>query len=207
MPKDKTDSHRLILENAKQEFLQCGFEKASIRSIAKKSGLTGGALYKHFGSKEEIFNALVEPAYRKLLRLFDRHTDAVMNDMKENPEEMFADSLRGTREALALIYENFDAFRLMFNCAGGTRFEHIRETIVDIEAASARQFLKTAEKHGLNPAKLSDQEIHIFSTMSLTPMFEMITHGYPYKEAVKIAERMAEAQNYAWEKIIDLKLK
>ena len=205
MSKDKTGSHRRILENAKQEFLRCGFEKASMRVIAGKSGLTGGALYKHFDSKEEMFNALVEPAYRQLLGLFDRHTDTVMNDMTENPKEMREDSLRGTRAVLALIYENFDVFQLMFNCSAGTRFEYIRETIVDMEAASTKRFIEMAEKNGLAPAKLSDREIHIFATMSLTPLFEVITHGYSYEEAVRIAERMARAQNYAWEKMIELK--
>ena len=206
MPRDKSDSHALILENAKKEFLEKGFEKASIRSIAKKSGLTGGALYKHFAGKEEMFNALVEPAYQRLLKMFDRYTDFVMDDIRDNPEELFDDSVNGTKEVLSVIYQSFDEFRLMFNCAVGTRFEHIRETIVDIEAASTRRFVETAENNGLSPEKLSDTEIHIFATMSLTPLFEVITHGYSYEEAVEIVDLMSKAQNYAWEKMINLKL-
>ena len=40
--------------------------------------------------------------------------------------------------------------------------------------------------------------------MSLTPLFEVITHGYPYEEAVKIVELMSKAQNYAWDKITNI---
>ena len=188
MPKDKSNSHIIILENAKKEFLEFGFEKASMRSIAKKSGVTAGALYKHFVSKEEMFNALVEPAYKKLLSLFDKFTDSVMADIEESPNE------------------NFDEFQLIFNHSAGTRFENIREEIVDFEVEATKRFIDTARKKGFSPTKLSETEIHIFATMSLTPMFEVITHGYPYKEAVEIIELMAKAQNYAWEKIVNLKV-
>lgn len=207
MLRDKKESHTLILENAKKEFLKFGFEKASMRSIANKSGVTAGALYKHFKGKEEMFNALVEPVYLKLISIFDKYTDCVMEDMEENPSELFDDSIKGSAAVLDFIYENFDEFQLMFNHSAGTRFEHIRENIVNIETRSTRQFLETANKNGLSPAKISDTEIHIFATMSLTPIFEVITHGYPYKEALEIIELMSKAQNYAWEKIVNLKVK
>lgn len=207
MPKDKSETHVLILEKAKKEFLELGFEKASMRSIARQSGITGGALYKHFKSKEEMFNSLVELAYKELLSLFNRYTDSVMDDIKESPEELFDDSVNGTKGVLKLIYEHYDEFQLMFNCSKGTGFEHIREEIVAIEEASTKQFIDTAKKSGLSPTDLSDREIHIFSTMSLTPLFEVITHGYPYEEAIRIIELMSKAQNYAWEKIVNLKVK
>ena len=206
LPKDKNDSHALILKNAKKEFLEFGFEKASMRSIARKSGITAGALYKHFASKEEMFNVLVEPAYKKLLSLFDKFTDSVMDDIAESPNEIFDDSVNGTTGVIKLIYENFDEFQLIFNQAVGTRFENIREEIVDIEVEATKRFIDIAVKNGFSPTKLSDTEIHIFATMSLTPLFEVITHGYPYKEAIKIMELMSKAQNYAWEKIVNLKV-
>lgn len=202
--RDKNDSRTIILENAKKEFLELGFEKASMRSIAKKSGFTAGALYKHFDSKEEMFNALVEPVYLSLLKVFDKYTDYVMEDIEEKSDELFDDSVKGATAILDLIYENFDEFQLMFNYSVGTRFEHIREDIVDIEAKSTKQFLEVAKKNGFTPAEISDTEIHIFATMSLTPLFEVITHGYPYEEAVKIVELMSKAQNYAWDKITNI---
>ena len=206
LPKDKNDSHALILKNAKKEFLELGFEKASMRSIARKSGITAGALYKHFASKEEMFNVLVEPAYKKLLSLFDKFTDSVMDDIAESPNEIFDDSVNGTTGVIKLIYENFDEFQLIFNQAVGTRFENIREEIVDIEVEATKRFIDIAVKNGFSPTKLSDTEIHIFATMSLTPLFEVITHGYPYKEAINIMELMSTAHNYAWEKIVNLKV-
>ena len=61
MPRDKSDTRVKILESAKTEFLRHGFEKASIRTIAKNAGVTAGAIYKHFPAKADLFYALTEP--------------------------------------------------------------------------------------------------------------------------------------------------
>ena len=67
--KKKGETYTAILKNAKKEFLQNGFEKASMRSIAAMTGITAGALYKHFPSKAAIFDALVQPLIAQTLRI------------------------------------------------------------------------------------------------------------------------------------------
>lgn len=75
MPKDKTQSHALLLKAAKEEFLAVGYENASMRSIAAKAGMTGGALYKHFTGKEELYCAILDPVYQEMLDLFRSETE------------------------------------------------------------------------------------------------------------------------------------
>ena len=55
---EQTTLH-LILSAAMQEFLEKGFTSASLRNIAKKAGVTTGALYGYYDSKEDLFEALV----------------------------------------------------------------------------------------------------------------------------------------------------
>ena len=50
-----------IQRAAMQEFLDKGFQGASLRQIVKNAGVTTGAFYGYFSSKEALFNALVEP--------------------------------------------------------------------------------------------------------------------------------------------------
>ena len=40
---------------AKSEFLRCGYQKASLRSIAQAAGVSTGSVYFFFGSKENFF--------------------------------------------------------------------------------------------------------------------------------------------------------
>lgn len=70
LARDKVLSRSLILKNAKKEFLKKGFEKASMRTIASLSGLTVGAIYRHFTSKDALFEALVQPTLEGAVNLF-----------------------------------------------------------------------------------------------------------------------------------------
>ena len=49
-----------ILESARKEFLENGFEKASLKAICEGAGVTTGALYKRYKGKEDLFCAVVE---------------------------------------------------------------------------------------------------------------------------------------------------
>lgn len=61
MPRDKTDTHNKLLPCIKQEFLEHGYEKASMQNIARRAGITAAGIYRHFPSKEAMFTAMVEP--------------------------------------------------------------------------------------------------------------------------------------------------
>lgn len=55
-----------LLECARAEFLEKGYQGASLRSICKKAGVTTGALYFFFKDKEDLFDAIVEPTLEKV---------------------------------------------------------------------------------------------------------------------------------------------
>jgi AcrR family transcriptional regulator len=48
-----------ILSAALRLFAKDGYEAASMREIAEQLGITKGALYKHYGSKQEIIDSIV----------------------------------------------------------------------------------------------------------------------------------------------------
>ncbi|MCP9958672.1 ScbR family autoregulator-binding transcription factor [Streptomyces sudanensis] len=66
-------TRRLILEAAAEAFAQNGYEGASTTAILARAGLTRGALYHHFSSKEAIAAALVD-AQTQALVVPDRPT-------------------------------------------------------------------------------------------------------------------------------------
>ena len=54
------DTKERILEAALELFAQSGYLGTSMSDIAKKLGITKGALYKHYTSKQEILDSIVE---------------------------------------------------------------------------------------------------------------------------------------------------
>ncbi|WP_166904722.1 TetR/AcrR family transcriptional regulator [Mycobacterium sp. DL440] len=64
----------LLLDAAEEVVAQQGFGAAALEVIADVAGYTRGAIYSHFGTKEELFLAVME---RQLQRFLDGFTDIV----------------------------------------------------------------------------------------------------------------------------------
>lgn len=60
MNKNENNTLDDILSAAKAEFSEKGFQSASLRRIVKNAGVTTGAFYGYFKSKEELFSAFFE---------------------------------------------------------------------------------------------------------------------------------------------------
>ena len=59
-PAEETDAkHERIVKEASRLFRERGFENVSVGEVMKAAGLTHGAFYAHFGSKEELQAAAV----------------------------------------------------------------------------------------------------------------------------------------------------
>ncbi|MEU6774131.1 helix-turn-helix domain-containing protein [Streptomyces sp. NPDC046759] len=53
-------THELVLDAAAAEFVRHGYPRANLQHVAARTGLTKGALYGHFASKEHLARALTE---------------------------------------------------------------------------------------------------------------------------------------------------
>lgn len=61
------NKERAIIKAAKEVFAEKGFQKASIKDIARVAGIATGTFYLYFKNKEGFFEALVEEMYQELL--------------------------------------------------------------------------------------------------------------------------------------------
>jgi AcrR family transcriptional regulator len=66
IPEDDPPAKREILRAAMKLFSEHGLAGTSIRDIARESGYTNPALYKHFASKEELAVQLFETCHQRL---------------------------------------------------------------------------------------------------------------------------------------------
>jgi AcrR family transcriptional regulator len=56
-----------ILEAARTEFAEHGYDKTSIRGIAKKAGVDAALVHHYFGTKDEVFAAAIEVSFEPAL--------------------------------------------------------------------------------------------------------------------------------------------
>lgn len=64
----------LLLDAAQEVFAKQGFGGAALDDIAEVAGYTRGAIYSHFGTKEELFLAVIE---RHINRFLDSFADVI----------------------------------------------------------------------------------------------------------------------------------
>lgn len=79
-----SDSKDNIIKVAFSLFLQKGFKAVTINNIQERTGLSKGAIYHHFKSKEEIYFATLETYYFSMLQTsnFYLETDAFSDQVK-----------------------------------------------------------------------------------------------------------------------------
>ena len=82
--KDSTKNQ--ILEAALRVFVKSGFSKTTMDDIVNESGLSKGAIYHHYGSKKELFLALIDYWENYFFK------NIINKDLtKNNPDELLRD--------------------------------------------------------------------------------------------------------------------
>ncbi len=83
----KNDTKEMIRQAAVSEFMDKGFAGASLRQIVKNAGVTTGAFYKYYPTKEALFAELVEEHAEHIYNIYDE----ILADFEElSPEAQTA---------------------------------------------------------------------------------------------------------------------
>ncbi len=133
-----------ILRAAKTVFAEHGFQAATMSAVARAAGLSYGAVYWYFGSKDALFHALIDLEDGELRAAI---AAAVASVPPDDPERLLTSAVEATfrffeadRDAVQLIFRDYYSL-------GGKFEDHlfrIRESYVDdIEA-----FLAAARARG-----------------------------------------------------------
>jgi AcrR family transcriptional regulator len=135
------------LETALELFSTQGYGATSMRQISQKSGLSVGNLYHHFGSKEAIFQQLIDDYWKRL-----RDPDGPLQQLFERAG--FPDDLEEMADEIKRSVEQNAAYILLiFIDVIEFRGQHIRtfyEGMADAFAAAySESFARMKEEGGL----------------------------------------------------------
>ncbi|USQ82761.1 TetR family transcriptional regulator [Streptomyces phaeoluteigriseus] len=80
---ESADTRDRILAAARGEFSERGYEKSTVRGIAKAAGVDSALVHHYFGTKEQVFAAAVEVAVAPALEAPDAVADAPLDQVGE----------------------------------------------------------------------------------------------------------------------------
>src|SRR5882757_8254947 len=77
-----------LLRSAEEVFAEKGLSAAKVQDITERAGMSKGAFYLHFESKEEAFRQIVESFLARCMTLC---TNAALNtNLEDDPEQVLA---------------------------------------------------------------------------------------------------------------------
>ena len=168
MPRDKTASHARVLEAARKEFLEYGYENASMRRIGARADMTAAGLYRHCRDKEDLFRELVGPAVRRIDEWLDTapaETVSLDNMMR------------------SLVYPRMEQYRLLLMSARGTPYE-------DFPARLTARLQKrlSGGRTGEGRAEADKRVQYVLLSAYIAALFEPVVRGYSEQEALQCLE-------------------
>ncbi|MCG8569506.1 MAG: TetR/AcrR family transcriptional regulator [Spirochaetes bacterium] len=194
MQNKKEDVKNIIMNSARQDFLEFGFEKASLRQIAAKAGVTKGNIYTYFTSKDELFCHLVEPALKfiKESMIQGSADPEYFQNYGKTPEESFEFSRKNFVTYADCLFLYTDELKLLFFASPGSSLENFREKIFELYSQSSQSFFENIAK--VNPSvnkNISIMLIHSLASMYLSFIEEVIVHKPQKKELDLYLEQIA----------------
>lgn len=200
------DTEKNILNTARKHFLKDGFSGASLRNIVKDAGLTTGAFYKYYPTKEALFDALTDPYIEHIYQIYDRVVeDFEKLSAKEQTSNMSDTSGDGMDQMIDYIYEHYDNFRLLLKCGDSGKFETFIHNMVDREMRSSLEYVKKMKEDGIEIPIVGESLMHMIYTGFFSSIFQIIEHDIDKETAKRNVHKLREFNTGCWERLWNVK--
>ncbi len=199
MPKDKSGTLEKIIPCAKREFLDKGFERASLRKIAADANMSAAGLYRHFESKEAMFDALVAPLVDTYLRNYEKSMQLSYELLDtEEIKKFWQVSEEEGLQYINFIYDHFEEFKLLLTCSDGTKYQNFMHDISEMEVKEMTRLMDELRSRGFSVKDISQDELHMLVSGYVASVFEVVIHDYPREKAIKQAKTLMEFLYPGW---------
>jgi AcrR family transcriptional regulator len=192
------EKRALLIEAAKKEFKEKGYNKASLRSICAKAGVTTGALYFFFENKAELFSAIVDQPIKGLKKLLMEHFQEDREYMQhlDSMENMEMDHSDLSDMLVEYIYSNYDSLMLLLTSAENTVYENCIDELVTLTENSMPIMLS-----GLKGYTYDEYMSHWMSHITVDAFLNVIKHETDMEQA-KL--KLRKIMNYLIEGWVEL---
>ena len=203
MEERSTATLEKIQQAALAEFLDKGFLGDSLRQIVKNAGVTTGAFYGYFSSKEALFNAIVEPHAAALMgRCMEAQTTFAELPEKEQPEHMGLESGRCVDWMVDYICAHREPVKLLLCCAEGTSYEHFVHNMVEVEVEYTQRYMEVLRRLGRDIPVLDKSLCHIIASGMFNGIFEIVVHDMPRDQAMRDVDQLRAFYTAGWSKLM-----
>lgn len=197
----KDHIYEVVLEIARNEFLEKGFKDTNMRTIAKLAGVGLSNIYNYFRNKDEIFQEVLSPVILALDRIMESHNDEehLNIDIFTSQEYLKAYTLI----FVDLILQYKDELRILFYKSHGSLLENYKEVYIEKHNAQGMEYMKLMkEKYPQLNIEVSDFFMHTMSSWWLSTIGELATHDLNRDELACFVTEFMEFTTAGWKKLM-----
>ena len=199
MEEKSSDTLEKIQQAALKEFSEKGFLGASLRQIVKNAGVTTGAFYGYFSSKEALFASLVEPHAAALMgRFMEAQTGFAELPEQEQPAHMGEASGDYVDWMVDYICEHREPVNLLLCRAEGTSYEHFVHNMVEVEVEYTLKYMEVLRRLGKDIPQLDQSLCHIIASGMFNGLFEIVIHDMPREQAFQDVAQFRSFYTAGW---------
>lgn len=181
---EKYENKEKLIEYAKTEFMEKGFEKASLRKICTDAGLTTGAVYFFFKDKNGLLGAIVDEPIKKISETLIGHfinegENFGIYEHTEGDHDNFAEEL------IPVMYSYYDELVILLTKSQGSKYENIVDDFIDLIEQRYNQ-LAQMYASSVPGKKVNKYMLHWISHMNINAFVHLITHESSEQKAIRL---------------------
>ena len=194
-----------LLECAMAEFMEMGYQEASLRVIAAKADTTTGSIYTRFHDKDGLFHALVDATIDELI-LWMREGNESFADrpIREQRETALTYKPEMWEQLVDFIYAHWEAFRLLARCTDIGCYEDMLNRMIDIEVTYTHRFLDATGNDALESGRLTPMLLHMLSNAYYSGLFEIVRHDMAKDDAMSYVRQLRRFFTQGWADLLGL---
>lgn len=198
--KNELETKNNLMIAAKEEFMQLGFQKASLRNICKNAGVTTGALYFFFRDKEDLFGSLVRDVAQDVRSIIMNHVEIERSMYRENSshKEITIDGVSQSKDFVRYMYAHKDEFILILTKSQGSEYENFIDEMIGLMEKHSSLFVKEILGEEFEATRFSQYSYHWFAHIEVMSFAQLLTHGLTLGEALEQSEIIAHFLAGGW---------
>lgn len=188
-----------IVDAARAEFLEKGYRDASLHKIAARAGLTTGALYTRYKSKDDLFCSLVQ----EVIDVVRTYSGALQERYMEaqtsgDPEKILA-VIRSEEDIYRkLLLEHQDACVLFFCRSEGSSLGDLLESRLEYKGVQTAEYLKRISRTDID---LDGVAMLIFSQFLF--FRKILDRGYSPEKVLNCMTTMSLYMDAGWKALFE----
>ena len=189
----------LIIEAARAEFLALGYQKASLHKIAERAGLTTGALYTRYQSKDDLFCSLVRPLLSEIGLHFEPINALYLQVRQQPSAEALLNAIRQEEAVyLELLFSHYEDCVLLFCRSGGSSLENRMTGLMQEKTLQTRQFFQSIARK-----EMDFDGIDLIMSEQFYYYKQILLRGYSREKAVSCMKTIDLFLEAGWKALLE----